>query len=99
MLDAIQVEERLCKLETEMRHVKKMMYHRDEIREQIWNDLQEELMTMVKHGFEQNEVFQNEARQRFEQNESFQSEARQRFDRIESDMSEMKDMLRQVLET
>ncbi|WP_263082133.1 hypothetical protein [Endozoicomonas sp. Mp262] len=82
MLDT-RTEERLCNLETDMYRVKKTMLHRDEVREKVWNDLQEELLSAVKTGFAQ----QGQRISRLESDVSA----------LKSDMSEIKSMLRQAL--
>ena len=93
-------EQRLCQLEAEVNVIKKNMLHRDEVREKVWNDLQEDLLHLVREDHEYIKRV-DERTQRLEcKFEVMQADLdclSSRVTRMESDISEIKTMLRQAL--
>ena len=96
----VSTEQRLCKLEAEVDVIKKNMLHRDEVREKVWNDLQEDLLHLVREDHEYIKRVDERTQRlesKFEVMQGDIGDLKSRMTRMESYMTEIKTMLRQAL--
>ena len=86
------LEMRVEKLESEMLQVRKMLHQKDDNQHQIWNDLQQELLSLSRQNSER--LDRMEARQ--DRMEARQDRMEARIDKVESHLDRIDSRLNRI---